>query len=274
MNKAVLIVAFGLFFQRAAAQETPSREPLVSVTIKNQPLPQALAIIEARVPIRFAYPTSLLRNQPAISITASAMPLHVFLTALFRQTTLVYRIIGDQVVLQAPTSAKVTLHGYIRDARTGEVLAGASIYVPGDSVTGVLSNNYGFYSLTVDVRDSVPIEVSYVGYRSGRRVIVDTAREMEEAEGLIKKTSYKVIIQDLRLGLTRHPDGIEIIKLVHQRSPETRIVVLTSYGSQEVEDEARRAGADAFLRKPKPLSQVAQVVQGLIESPRTRAVQA
>ena len=97
---------------------------------------------------------------------------------------------------------------------------------------------------------------------------VDTAREMEEAEGFIKATEYRVIIQDLRLGLARQPDGIEIIKLVHKRNPETRIVVLTSYGSPEAEAEARRAGADAFLRKPKPLSQVAQVVHGLIESPR------
>jgi two-component system nitrate/nitrite response regulator NarL len=97
---------------------------------------------------------------------------------------------------------------------------------------------------------------------------------MEEAEGLIRVTEYKVIIQDLRLGLTRHPDGLEIIKLVHKSNPETRIVVLTSYGSKEVEEEARRAGADAFLRKPKPLSQVAQVIQGLIESPRAPTVRA
>jgi ActR/RegA family two-component response regulator len=95
---------------------------------------------------------------------------------------------------------------------------------------------------------------------------------MEEAEGLIKATDYKVIIQDLRLGIARHPDGLDIIKLVHQQNPDTRIIVLTSYGSAEVEEEARRAGADAFLRKPKPLSQVAQVVQGLMESPRARAV--
>ena len=46
---------------------------------------------------------------------------------------------------------------------------------------------------------------------------VDTAREMEEAEGLIKATDYKVIIQDLRLGLARHPDGIDIIRLVHKK---------------------------------------------------------
>ena len=126
--------------------------------------------------------------------------------------------------------------------------------------------------LVVDDEESICFSMREYFSQHGYRV--DTAREMEEAEGLIKATNYKVIIQDLRLGLTRHPDGIEIIKLAHQRSPDTRIVVLTSYGSQEVEDEARRAGADAFLRKPKPLSQVAQVVQGLIESPRARAVQA
>jgi len=101
---------------------------------------------------------------------------------------------------------------------------------------------------------------------------VDTARELEEAEGLVRETDYQVIIQDLRLSVGQHPDGIEIIRLVHKQNPETRIVVLTSYGSPEAEAEARRAGADAFLRKPKPLSQVAQVVQGLIESPRTHSV--
>ena len=121
--------------------------------------------------------------------------------------------------------------------------------------------------LVVDDEESICFSMSE--YFSQHGFKVDTAREMEEAEGLIKETDYKVIIQDLRLGIATHPDGLDIIKLVHKRNPETRIVVLTSYGSPEAEAEARRAGADAFLRKPKPLSQVAQVVQGLIESPRT-----
>lgn len=125
--------------------------------------------------------------------------------------------------------------------------------------------------LVVDDEESICFSMSEYFSRHGFKV--DTARELEEAEGLIKATDYKVIIQDLRLGLARRPDGIDIIKLVHKRSPDTRIVVLTSYGSPETEAEARRAGADAFLRKPKPLSQVAQVVQGLIESPHTRDVQ-
>ena len=76
-----------------------------------------------------------------------------------------------------------------------------------------------------------------------------------------------MIIQDLRLG-TSERDGLQVVKLVRDLSPETCIVVLTAYGSVEVENETMQTGADAFLRKPKPLSQVAQVIQGLLDSPR------
>lgn len=124
--------------------------------------------------------------------------------------------------------------------------------------------------LVVDDEESICFSMSE--YFSLHGYKVDTAREIEEAEKLVESSEYQVIIQDLRLGTTRDPDGLNVIKLAHQRYPETRIVVLTAYGSAEMEDEARRCGADAFLRKPKPLSQVAQVVQGLIESPAKQAV--
>ncbi len=123
--------------------------------------------------------------------------------------------------------------------------------------------------LVVDDEESICFSMG--DYFSLHGFNVDTAKEFEEAERLIETTDYRVIIQDLRLGSTRNPDGLDIIKLVHKRNPDTRIIVLTAYGSDEIEDEARRAGADAFLRKPKPLSQVAQVVQGLLESPRQAA---
>ena len=123
--------------------------------------------------------------------------------------------------------------------------------------------------LVVDDEESICFSMSEYFSLQGYRV--DTARELEEAERLIEATDYRVVIQDLRLGATRNPDGLEIIRKVRDHNPRTRIIVLTAYGSAEVEDEARRCGADAFLRKPKPLSQVAQVVQGLIEAPPKQA---
>jgi DNA-binding NtrC family response regulator len=124
--------------------------------------------------------------------------------------------------------------------------------------------------LIVDDEESICFSMSeYFGMHGYH---VDTARELEEAEKLIETNKYVVAILDLRLGVAHNADGLEITKLLHERQPETRIVVLTAYGSAEMEDDARRCGADAFLRKPKPLSQVAQVIQGLIESPPRQAV--
>jgi DNA-binding NtrC family response regulator len=123
--------------------------------------------------------------------------------------------------------------------------------------------------LVVDDEESICFSMS--DYFSHHGYKVDTARDLDEAERLIETTDFKVIIQDLRLGATRNPDGLDIIERAHKRNADTRIIVLTAYGSAEVEDEARRRGASAFLRKPKPLSQVAQVVQGLIESPSKKA---
>jgi two-component system NtrC family response regulator len=123
--------------------------------------------------------------------------------------------------------------------------------------------------LVVDDEESICFSMSEYFSLHGFRV--DTASEWEEAEKLIEATEYKVVIQDLRLTTTRNPDGLDIIKLIRDHNSQTKIVVLTAYGSSEMEDEARRCGADAFLRKPKPLSQVAQVIQGLLESPPKHA---
>jgi two-component system NtrC family response regulator len=123
--------------------------------------------------------------------------------------------------------------------------------------------------LVVDDEESICFSMSE--YFSLHGYKVDTAREPEEAEKLIEATDYKVVIQDLRLSTARNPDGLDIIKMIREHNPQTRIIVLTAYGSTEMEDEARRRGADAFLRKPKPLSQVAQVIQGLLEAPPKQA---
>lgn len=57
---------------------------------------------------------------------------------------------------------RVTLNGYIKDSLTGESVAGASIAVYGQS-RGVASNQYGFYSLTLEAGEYL-VQVSHVSY--------------------------------------------------------------------------------------------------------------
>jgi len=119
--------------------------------------------------------------------------------------------------------------------------------------------------LIIDDEESICFSMKEYFSLHGFRV--DAASDLEEAEKLIEAGDYTIVIQDLRLTTMRKSDGLDIIKLIRNHNCQTKIIVLTAYGSAEMEIEAIRRGADVFLLKPKPLSQVAQVIQGLLESP-------
>jgi len=101
-------------------------------------------------------------------------------------------------------------------------------------------------------------------YFAAKGWTVDCAREPGEVEALLAAREYGLAILDLRLSGTPGAEGLDLIESVRARSPKTRIILLTAYGSREIEAEAFRRGADAFLHKPKPLSEVAQIASGLM----------
>ncbi|MCK5677472.1 MAG: carboxypeptidase-like regulatory domain-containing protein, partial [Flavobacteriaceae bacterium] len=57
---------------------------------------------------------------------------------------------------------KFTVNGIIKDAVNGETIFGASVYFKNTN-TGVLTNEYGFYSITV-TQGTYTLIVSYMGY--------------------------------------------------------------------------------------------------------------
>ncbi|HTR02846.1 MAG TPA: response regulator [Thermoanaerobaculia bacterium] len=114
------------------------------------------------------------------------------------------------------------------------------------------------------VDDEEPILFAMREYFATKGYAVDCARETQEAEALLAKNRYALAILDLRLSGTPGAEGLDVIASVRARSRETRIILLTAYGSREIEAEARRRGADAFLQKPKPLAEVAQIASTLM----------
>jgi DNA-binding NtrC family response regulator len=116
------------------------------------------------------------------------------------------------------------------------------------------------------VDDEDPILFAMKEYFMTQGYGVDCAREFEEAEALLANVCYSVVIADLRLTGINGVEGLELVVSVRQRSPQTRIIILTAYGSPETEKEALRRGVDAFLRKPIPLPQLAQILVAFKES--------
>jgi hypothetical protein len=60
---------------------------------------------------------------------------------------------------------KFTISGTVKDSLSGESLIGATIKMEQNSKGGVISNGYGFYSLTVDA-GNYTLYISYIGYKA------------------------------------------------------------------------------------------------------------
>lgn len=107
------------------------------------------------------------------------------------------------------------------------------------------------------VDDEPTVLAAIAEYLTAYQFAVDTAREREEAEAMVLVYGYDLVLTDMRLTGAHGREGLELLRFVREHQPEARVVLLTAHGSRELEEEARAHGADEFLGKPLPLSELA-----------------
>jgi DNA-binding response OmpR family regulator len=92
----------------------------------------------------------------------------------------------------------------------------------------------------------------------------DTAGSGEEALKKLSDKSYRLMLLDLKLpGM----DGLEVLRLVADRYPAMKVIIMTAYGSIEVAVEAMKAGAMDFLQKPLDPNAVNSVISRVLQAP-------
>jgi len=92
----------------------------------------------------------------------------------------------------------------------------------------------------------------------GRGYQVITAGDGYEALEYIKSQSFDLIVTDYKMaGL----DGLTLLEEIKRIQPDARVVLMTAYGSDEVEARARRLNAYRYLAKPLEMDDFRQMVQ-------------
>jgi NADH-quinone oxidoreductase subunit E/NADP-reducing hydrogenase subunit HndA len=76
---------------------------------------------------------------------------------------------------------------------------------------------------------------------------IDSALNGKDAIGILQKTDYHLVITDLKMP---EVDGIDLIKWLRESKPETGIVVITGYPSQDTIKDALNLGIIDYLPKP------------------------
>ena len=115
--------------------------------------------------------------------------------------------------------------------------------------------------LFVDDEESILFAVRDYFAGAGYEVI-DTARDIHEAEARLAERTYQVVVIDLRLDHTDPPIGFQLASRVRRQYPSTATVLFTAHGTARIERAAARLGV-TYLEKPLPLPALPAVIEGL-----------
>ncbi len=138
----------------------------ITLSVRNMPADKVFASLMKETGRNFIYSSDLLRGMK-VTLNVKDASLKSVLDDMFRGTDIGYRVKGKNITLfrvERPKAPKrVTVSGFVREAGTGEALAGVSVYA-GNGV-GVMTNPQGFYSITLPVGE-VSLKLNYLGYQS------------------------------------------------------------------------------------------------------------
>ena len=87
------------------------------------------------------------------------------------------------------------------------------------------------------------------------------ANNGKEALGLLKKSKIDLVISDIRM-----PDinGLDLLVRIKMEHPQTKVIIMTAYGSSDVQKEANRRGSLYYIEKPFEIADIRKIIIDLI----------
>lgn len=143
-------------------------EKLIDYSTEDKTLREVLFELSEIASVTIAFQDQIIPGDSIVSLSVRKERLGKLIDYLIEDHKLKYKIVGNQIVIlqddyeRATTSNRLTISGIVRDASSGEPLIGANVYLY-DYSQGVSSNEYGFYSFTLN-KGLQRIYSSYIGY--------------------------------------------------------------------------------------------------------------
>ena len=90
--------------------------------------------------------------------------------------------------------------------------------------------------------------------------VVETFLEGKPAHKRLKGEKFDVVITDLKM---KDIDGMEVLKVIKEEAPETKVIMITAFASLDASLEALRKRADDFFSKPVKIAELKASVKKL-----------
>jgi len=114
--------------------------------------------------------------------------------------------------------------------------------------------------LVVDDEETACRNLEHVLSKDG--YAVSTALSGLEALNLLEKSTFDIIVTDLRM---ESVDGMELLEKAKAREPDLEVIMVSGYGTPPIAKEAVDKGSFHFLSKPYKLDELRQVVKEALQ---------
>jgi hypothetical protein len=190
MRKTLYTLFFfftGFFFLMFKASCQGIENTKITLHLENVSLRQAMREIENKTHFKFLAKAEDIEGGSPISINMENESLDKILEVLLKGRSLEYKQEEENIFIKrsneqpirtssASSKKNYSIHGTVKSARSGEMLIGATVTVAGSTVATV-SNNYGFYSLSLTAAD-YSLQVSAIGVRT-KEVQVSLTKDLQ-----------------------------------------------------------------------------------------------
>jgi YesN/AraC family two-component response regulator len=98
--------------------------------------------------------------------------------------------------------------------------------------------------------------------------LVDGASSGEEALTKLTYNGYDLLVTDLKMpGIS----GFTLVEVARSLHPNISVILMTAFGSREVQDESEQLKVNGYLIKPFPTAQLQEMIKEILITKETNA---
>jgi DNA-binding NtrC family response regulator len=113
------------------------------------------------------------------------------------------------------------------------------------------------------VDDEPAICFAYRKLLESERFRFDISESIEDALAQLNRNEYFAVISDVRFAGSDNEDGVYFVSVVRKEQPQAKVILVTGYGSEELEKTARELGATHYFEKPVMPSLILSLLRAL-----------
>ena len=117
--------------------------------------------------------------------------------------------------------------------------------------------------LIVDDEEDLTWSIAKHLSKDSNRYKVITVNSGAEALETLSKTNISLVISDIRMP---EINGLDLLLKVRENYPDIKVIIMTAYGSSEIQEEANKLGCFRYIEKPFEIQKMREMIMDGIET--------